>query len=39
MAIFGTKAGAEQACGQALEAARLIDWHVAEMNHALANEL
>jgi adenylate cyclase len=22
-----------------LEAARLIDWHVAEMNHALANEL
>jgi len=39
MAIFGTETGAAQACGQALEAARLIDWHVAEMNHALANEL
>ena len=39
MAIFGAETGAEQACGQALEAARLIDWHVAEMNHALANEL
>lgn len=39
MAIFGTETGPEQACAQALEAARLIDWHVAEMNHALANEL
>ena len=29
----------EQACRQALEAARLIDWHLAEMNRALANEL
>ncbi len=39
MAIFGIETGAAEACGQALEAARLIDWHVAEMNHALANEL
>ena len=39
MAIFGTETAAAEACGQALEAARLIDWHVAEMNHALANEL
>jgi adenylate cyclase len=39
MAIFGTETGPEQASAQALEAARLIDWHVAEMNHALANEL
>jgi adenylate cyclase len=39
MAIFGTKSGAEQACRQALEGARLIDWHLAEMNRALANEL
>jgi adenylate cyclase len=39
MAIFGAEAGAEEACAQALEAARLIDWHVGEMNHALANEL
>src|SRR5262249_43648912 len=39
MAIFGTETGPEQACAQVLEAARLIDWHVAEMNHALANEL
>ncbi len=39
MAIFGTEAGAAEACGQALEAARLIDWHVGELNHALANEL
>lgn len=39
MAIFGTETGAEQACRQALEAARLIDWHLAEMNRALANEL
>jgi adenylate cyclase len=39
MAIFGAQTGAEQACRQALEAARLIDWHLAEMNRALANEL
>jgi adenylate cyclase len=39
MAIFGTKTDAERACGQALEAARLIDWHLAEMNRALATEL
>jgi adenylate cyclase len=39
MAIFGTEIGAEQACRQALEAARLIDWHLAEMNRTLANEL
>ena len=39
MAIFGAETGAEEACAQALEAARLIDWHVGEMNHALANEL
>jgi adenylate cyclase len=39
MAIFGTQSGATEACAQALEAARLIDWHVGEMNHALANEL
>ena len=39
MAIFGTETAAAEACGQALEAARLIDWHVGEMNHALANEL
>jgi adenylate cyclase len=39
MAIFGAETAAAEACGQALEAARLIDWHVAEMNHALANEL
>jgi adenylate cyclase len=39
MAIFGTETGGEQACRQALEAARLIDWHLAEMNRALANEL
>jgi len=39
MAIFGTETDAEKACRQALEAARLIDWHLAEMNHALANEL
>ena len=39
MAIFGTVTDAERACGQALEAARLIDWHLAEMNRALANEL
>ena len=39
MAMFGTVTSAEQACRQALEAARLIDWHLAEMNRALANEL
>jgi adenylate cyclase len=39
MAIFGAETSPAEACGQALEAARLIDWHVAEMNHALANEL
>jgi adenylate cyclase len=39
MAMFGTKTDAAEACRQALEAARLIDWHLAEMNRALANEL
>jgi adenylate cyclase len=39
MAIFDTETGAQQACRQALEGARLIDWHLAEMNRALANEL
>ncbi len=39
MAIFGSSTDAERACSQALEAARLIDWHLAEMNRALANEL
>jgi adenylate cyclase len=39
MAIFGTGTDAQRACSQALEAARLIDWHLAEMNRALANEL
>lgn len=39
MAIFGIEAGAAEACSQALEAARLIDWHVAELNRSLANEL
>jgi adenylate cyclase len=39
MAIFGAESDAPQACRQALEAARLIDWHLAEMNRALANEL
>jgi adenylate cyclase len=39
MAIFGSDTGAEEACRQALEAARLIDWHLAEMNRALTNEL
>lgn len=39
MAIFGTDADAPEACRRALQAARLIDWHVAEMNRALANEL
>jgi adenylate cyclase len=39
MAIFGMNTDAEAACRQALEAARLIDWHLAEMNRSLANEL
>ena len=39
MAIFGTEADAAEACRRALEGARLIDWHLAEMNRALANEL
>jgi adenylate cyclase len=39
MAIFGMNTDAGAACRQALEAARLIDWHLAEMNRSLANEL
>jgi adenylate cyclase len=39
MAIFGAETGAQQACRQALEAARLIDWRLDEKNRALANEL
>jgi len=39
MAMFGTASDAAQACRQALEAARLIDWHMAEMNRSLASEL
>src|SRR5437763_13833418 len=39
MAIFGGNAEPDEACRQALEAARLLDWHMAEMNRALANEL
>jgi adenylate cyclase len=39
MAIFGTDTDAATSCRQALEGARLIDWHLAEMNRALANEL
>ena len=39
MAIFGTDTDAATCCRQALEGARLIDWHLAEMNRALANEL
>jgi len=39
MAIFGTETDPARACRQALEAARLIDWHLAEMNRSLANEL
>jgi len=39
MAIFGAEIGPREACRQALEAARLIDWHLAEMNRSLANEL
>ena len=39
MAIFGTDTDGATSCRQALEGARLIDWHLAEMNRALANEL
>jgi len=39
MAIFGAEIGPREACRQALEAARLIDWHLSEMNRSLANEL
>lgn len=39
MAIFGADSDAADACRRALRAARLIDWHLAEMNRALANEL
>ena len=39
MAIFGAETGPQQACRQGLEAARLIDWHLAELNRALVNEL
>jgi len=39
MAIFGTDTDAAEACRRALEGARLIEWHLAEMNRALANEL
>jgi adenylate cyclase len=39
MAMFGTDTDAAEACRRALEGARLIDWHLAEMNRALANEL
>jgi adenylate cyclase len=39
MAIFGGETEPDQAGRQALEAARLIDWHLAEMNRALINEL
>jgi adenylate cyclase len=39
MAIFGSETSAQEACRQALEAARLIEWHLAEMNRTLANEL
>ena len=39
MAIFGTDTDAAEACRRALRAARLIDWHVGEMNRALTNEL
>jgi len=38
MAIFGADSSAAEACRRALDAARLIDWHMAEMNRALANE-
>jgi len=39
MAIFGGETEPDEACRQALEAARLIDWHLADMNRALVNEL
>jgi len=39
MAIFGTETDAAESCRKGLEAARLIDWHLAEMNRALVNEL
>ena len=39
MAIFGAETGPQEACRQALEAARLIDWHLAEMNRTLVSEL
>ena len=39
MAIFGSETDAADACRRALEGARLIDWHLAEMNRALASEL
>jgi len=39
MAIFGAETDASEACRQALEAAGLIDWHLAEMNRSLASEL
>ena len=39
MAMFGSDTEPDVACRQALEAARLIDWHLAEMNRALVNEL
>ncbi len=39
MAMFGTDTDATEACRRALEGARLIDWHLAEMNRTLANEL
>jgi len=38
MAIFGADSSAAEACRRAMDAARLIDWHMAEMNRALANE-
>lgn len=39
MAIFGSDTEPAEACRRALQGARLIDWHLAEMNRALANEL
>lgn len=39
MAIFGTDTDAAEACRRALRAAQLIDWHLTDMNRALANEL
>ncbi len=37
MAIFGAETDRAEACRQKGEGARLIDWHLAEMNRALAN--